>query len=73
MIAGVMIAPGISPIRTSISPSVRSVQFFLDWLDERAARVPRKLMDPVNLGEVLKHHDEAKLFWRQVLKRANAA
>ena len=59
--------------KTKARISRRSVQFFLDWLDERAARVPKKLKHPAKLRAVLKHHDEAKLFWRQVLKRANAA
>jgi len=47
--------------------------FLFDWLDERAERVPKRLKDPAKLREVLKHHDEAKLIWRQVLKRAHAA
>lgn len=52
--------------------SRRSVQFFLDWLVERRARVPRKLHDPAKLREVLKYHDDAEEFWRQLLSQANA-
>jgi hypothetical protein len=52
--------------------SRRSAQFFLDWVDERITRIPRKLQDPDKLTEVLAHHEEAKTFWRQVLAKANA-
>jgi hypothetical protein len=52
--------------------SRRWVQFFLDWLDERQARVPQKLDDPAKLREVLKYHDDAKKFWRRLLSQANA-
>jgi hypothetical protein len=52
--------------------SRRSVRFFLDWLDERAARVRQKLQDPEKRREVLRYHDDAKTFWLQVLSRANA-
>ena len=52
--------------------SRRSVQFFLDWLEERSARVPSKLDDEEKLGEVLQYHDKAKLFWRQLMQQANA-
>jgi len=48
------------------------VQFFLDWLEERSARVPSKLDDEEKLGEVLQYHDKAKLFWRQLMQQANA-
>ncbi|MGA2067065.1 MAG: CehA/McbA family metallohydrolase [Thermoguttaceae bacterium] len=49
-----------------------SVKFFLDWLDERAARLPRKLHDPAQLEEVLQFHRRAKEFWQGLLARANA-
>ena len=52
--------------------SRRSVQFFLDWLDERTARVPEKLKDPAKLAEVLKYHHEAKEFWQQLMNQVNA-
>jgi hypothetical protein len=49
-----------------------SVQFFLDWLDERAQRIPQKLHDPAQLDEVLQHHRRAKQFWQALLATANA-
>lgn len=52
--------------------SRRSAQFFLDWVDERIARVPQELQDPDKLKEVLAHHEEAKRFWQEVLSQANA-
>jgi hypothetical protein len=52
--------------------SKRSVQFFLDWIDERIKRVPEKLNDPGRLAEVLSFHEEAKRFWRNALAKANA-
>lgn len=52
--------------------SRRSVQFFLDWLDERRARVPNKLRDPGHLRQVLEHHDKAESFWRHLQSQANA-
>jgi hypothetical protein len=52
--------------------SRRCVQFFLDWLDERRARVSQKLREPAKLREVLKHHDDARRFWRRLLSQANA-
>jgi hypothetical protein len=50
----------------------RSVQFFLDWLDERSARVPNKLHDPAQLEEVLRFHRSAREFWQKLLGDANA-
>jgi hypothetical protein len=52
--------------------SRRSAQFFLDWLDERIARVPHKLDDPDKLREVLAYHEEAKQFWQELVASANA-
>ncbi|MGA2256127.1 MAG: CehA/McbA family metallohydrolase [Thermoguttaceae bacterium] len=49
-----------------------SVQFFLDWLDERTQRVPQTLHDPAQLEEVLQHHRRAKQFWQALLADANA-
>jgi hypothetical protein len=50
--------------------SRRSVQFFLDWLDERRARVPQKLTDPAKLAEVLEYHNAARCVWLKMLERA---
>ena len=58
--------------KTKSRISRRSVQFFLDWIDERAARVQQKLKDPARLSEVLKYHGDAKRFWRQRMSQANS-
>lgn len=50
--------------------SRHSVQFFLDWLAERRAKI--KLSDAAQQAEVLKHHDAAKEFWEKRLAEANA-
>jgi hypothetical protein len=47
-----------------------SCQFFLDWVDERAARV--KLDDPDQRREVLEHHEMARGFWAEKLAAANS-
>jgi hypothetical protein len=60
----------IGPAKRTIHRS--SVQFFLDWLDERAQRVSRTLHDPAELEEVLEHHRRAKQFWRARLAEADA-
>ncbi len=52
--------------------SRKSVQFFLDWLNERSQRVGRKLKDARLLKEVLEHHDKARQTWLGILKQANA-
>jgi hypothetical protein len=48
------------------------VRLFLDWLDERAQRVPQALHDPAQLEDVLQHHRRAKQFWQALLADANA-
>ena len=52
--------------------SRRSVQFFLDWLRERSARVAQNLPDPRKRAEVLQPHRDALRFWRERLGQANA-
>jgi len=47
-----------------------SVQFFLDWIRERAGRI--ELEDPTRRQEVLRHHEAAEAFWKDLLARANA-
>ncbi len=47
-----------------------SVQFFLDWVRERAARV--KLEDPDQMRQVQQHHTAAERFWVERLATANA-
>lgn len=47
-----------------------SAKFFLDWATARSRRV--KLDDPDQRREVLKYHETAKEFWRDLVDRANA-
>ena len=47
-----------------------SVQFFLDWIDERAAMI--ELDDADQQAEVMSHIDAARTFWQDRLDRANA-
>jgi hypothetical protein len=49
-----------------------SAQFFVDWIDERMARVPLKLKDPEQLEEVLTWHRHAREFWARRVSIANA-
>jgi len=49
-----------------------SAKFFVDWIDERMARVPQKLSDPKQLDEVLEPHRKAREFWSDLVQRANA-
>jgi len=56
--------------KTVISRS--SAQFFLDWLDERTERIRKDVTDPGQLRDVLEPHEQARLFWRQRVRDANA-
>jgi len=47
-----------------------SVQFFIDWVQERMGRI--KLDDPDQKNAVRKHHARAKQVWRMILETANA-
>lgn len=58
----------IGPTKRRISKA--SVQFFVDWVKERADRV--KLEDPEQRKEVLEYHGAAEKFWREKLSAANA-
>ncbi len=49
-----------------------SVEFFLTWLDERAAQLSKNLADAEQQSRVLGYLDEARQFWRQRLAAANA-
>ena len=60
----------IGPAKRRISR--RSAQFFLDWVDERAKRVPLKLDDPEKLREVLAYHEQAGRFWQDIRAKGNA-
>lgn len=46
-----------------------SVQFFLDWVDERMKRI--ELTDPTQRAAVLKYHELAREFWLDLLQQAN--
>jgi hypothetical protein len=50
--------------------SKHAVQFFLDWLYERAQQI--ELADPAQRAAVLKYHRAARDFWQDLLKKANA-
>jgi len=50
--------------------SRKSVQFFLDWIDERIQRI--ELADPDQKAEVLSHHERAREFWLELLEQANS-
>jgi hypothetical protein len=52
--------------------SKSSAKFFVDWVDERIARVPNKLKDEKQLAEVLEPHRKAREFWQDLVNRANA-
>lgn len=60
---------GDSPRRVSRA----SVRFFLDWLDEREARVKKNVPDPADQQEVLKYHARARTFWEAQLAKAEPA
>lgn len=50
--------------------SKSSAQFFVDWVQERMARI--RLEDPQKKREVLAHHEAAHRYWQELLKRSNA-
>ncbi|NLF10069.1 MAG: CehA/McbA family metallohydrolase, partial [Pirellulaceae bacterium] len=47
-----------------------AVQFFIDWVYQRAAAI--EIADPQQKREVLDWHRRARDFWRELLSRANA-
>jgi hypothetical protein len=57
---------------TQYSISRTSVQFFLDWVDERIERVKANIDDPSQLQSVLSWHERARRFWTDRLDMANA-
>jgi hypothetical protein len=50
--------------------SKESAQFFLDWVNERAARIT--LDDALQQREVLAPHEKAEEFWHERVEMANA-
>jgi hypothetical protein len=49
-----------------------SVQFFLDWTNERINRVKANVHDETELAQVLEWHETARTFWTERLGMANA-
>jgi hypothetical protein len=49
-----------------------SAQFFLDWTGERIGRITKNLSDESQRAEVLKWHEDARDFWKERVKMANA-
>jgi hypothetical protein len=58
----------VGPTQRRISR--KSAQFFVDWVQERRARV--KVEDAGQREEVLAHHRQAEKFWSELLGKANA-
>ena len=52
--------------------SRRSAQFFLAWIDERIERVKQNVADATERDLVLRWHYEAREFWRERQRNANA-
>jgi hypothetical protein len=52
--------------------SRRSAQFFLDWTDERIARVKANVADEAELQAVLPWHERARIFWAERVEMATA-
>ena len=64
-----------APYYVQIGPqpriSRRGVQFFLDWVYERARQI-RKMEDPAERASIMQAHRQARDFWQDLLSRANA-
>jgi hypothetical protein len=63
------------PFYVEVGPAVRrvsqaSARFFVDWVKERMGQI--RLDDPRKQAEVIKYHQQAEQFWRQVVEKANA-
>jgi hypothetical protein len=52
--------------------SRQSAQFFLDWVDERMARVRKNVESEAERREVLMWHERARAFWSERVRMANA-
>jgi len=52
--------------------SRKSAKFFLDWVDERIARVEKNVTDAGQREEVIAHHRSARTFWQKRLEAATA-
>jgi hypothetical protein len=49
-----------------------SVQFFLDWIDQRIERITRAVRDEARRDQILAWHHQARAFWNDRLAHANA-
>lgn len=58
---------GSAPKRISKASS----SFFLDWVNERIGRVKANVSEKAVEGEVLRHHREAREFWKNKIQQAN--
>ncbi len=65
-----MTAPYYVEIGDQRRISKTAVQFFLDWVYERAKQI--KLDDPEQRKEVLRWHRQARDYWRDLLSKATA-
>jgi hypothetical protein len=52
--------------------SRKSAQFFLDWVNERIARVRANIKENGRRDQVLTWHERAREFWTDRLRMANA-
>ena len=52
--------------------SKASVRFFQEWVDERISRLEKVLPDAEQRREVLKSHEQARQFWKDLASKANA-
>jgi hypothetical protein len=65
-----MTAPYYVEIGEQRRISKNAVQFFVDWVYERAKQI--KLDDPAQRKEVIEWHRKARDYWRDLLSKANA-
>jgi hypothetical protein len=66
-------APWYVEVRGAQQPISRaSVQFFLDWTNERINRVKANVDDELQLEQVLTWHESARQFWAERLATANS-
>jgi len=65
-----MTAPYYVEIAGQPRISKKSAQFFLDWIEQRMAKI--KLADATQQEAVLKIHRQAEKFWQDMVAKANA-
>ena len=52
--------------------SKASSRFFLNWVNERIDRVKANVTDQSQQAELLRHHERARKFWQERIRKANA-